>query len=400
MPAATMAIPSELGSNWLLECLRGPHQETHDSRQLSEHLAASRQPSKSASREACAQELVLRRGWEAMVARVVGSDGHSWLKYGQKQVKGSSATRCYYRCARAKSISRCQAKKTVDITCSSEPLSLDAIQVTHRCRLHNHLAPPLRPIHRPPTPHVLSSNPSSSKCVNKVPLSSNPPAYRTTNHLDKRPRTYSPEDLHTGRASDWRFNLAASHGGVCLENDLGISPAPNAIRPCEPADGLNAMASDFGAPVSALSALGVDSVGAMNIPTLQNVIRPCESGGGLNALASYFGAALSALGADTVGALNIPTLQIGTALLHSPRQEEQLSEFCCLPEWDFPPLSPLPTHLHSSPPCLAGLIPVKSCSTDLNGAAAVDTSRSKVSLESCRSRMSDAGSRSQPSIVR
>ncbi|CAI5494904.1 unnamed protein product [Closterium sp. Naga37s-1] len=213
-----MAIASELGTSRLLEC---PQQETHN-RQLSEHSAASRQPSENesaGSREACEQELVRRRGLEAMVAQVVGCDGHSWLKYGQKQFKGSTATRCYYRCARIKSIPRCPAKKTVDISCSNrnEPLSPDAMQVTYRCTLHNHPLPPrppLLPLRRPPTRH-----------------------------------------------------------------------------------------------------------------------------------------------------------------------QEQLPEYSSLPVWDLPPLSPLPTLLHSSPPWLEELIPVNACSTDLN---TVDSARPTVSLEQLR----------------
>ncbi|CAI7884990.1 unnamed protein product [Closterium sp. NIES-53] len=90
------------------------------------------------------QELAARRGFEEVVARVVGSDGHNWLKYGQKQVQRSNATRCYYKCSRAKTNLRCPAKKTVDINCRNglDPLSPGAIQVSYRCRLHNHPAPP------------------------------------------------------------------------------------------------------------------------------------------------------------------------------------------------------------------------------------------------------------------
>ncbi|CAI5988160.1 unnamed protein product [Closterium sp. NIES-64] len=47
---------------------------------------------KDVSPEACEQDWG-RPGWEETVVRMVGSDGHSWLKYGQKQVQRSNATR-------------------------------------------------------------------------------------------------------------------------------------------------------------------------------------------------------------------------------------------------------------------------------------------------------------------
>ncbi|CAI6012732.1 unnamed protein product [Closterium sp. NIES-65] len=83
------------------------------------------------------QELGLR-GLEGVVAKVVASDGHNWLKYGQKRLNQSSATRCYYKCSLAKAIPRCPAKKTVDIN------SPDSIHVTYKCRLHNHPGAPTR----------------------------------------------------------------------------------------------------------------------------------------------------------------------------------------------------------------------------------------------------------------
>ncbi|CAI5534492.1 unnamed protein product [Closterium sp. Naga37s-1] len=348
------------------QLLASPQQETY-SRQFSEHSAPSRQLSEngslsenqSASREACEQELVRRRGLEAMVAQVVGSDGHSWLKYGQKQVKGSTATRC----ARVKSNPRCPAKKTVDITCSNrnEPPSPDAFQVTYRCTLHNHPLPPrqpLLPIRRPPTRHIFPRN-HPTKCFNKRP------AYRSSdhpNHPNKRV-AFSPADLPTGHATDEHFNLADSHAGD------GDTPF-NADRPAEFSGGLNALASesDFGAAVNAPA---VDSGGALSI-----VARALQNGS-VEVSPAHAACAADAAAADAAVEFEDWAVE---ALLHSPCQQERLIESTSLRVWDLPPLSPLPTLLRSSPPWLDEVIPVSACSTDLS-AAAVDQARSTVSLE-------------------
>ncbi|CAI6012735.1 unnamed protein product [Closterium sp. NIES-65] len=124
---------------------------------LHEHLANPRQ---AAGREqewgGCdklslgPQELGLRglASWEEVAAKVVASDGHSWLKYGRKKVRHSGATRCYYKCSMSKAIPRCPARKTVDINCPG------SIHVTYRCRLHNHPVVPNRrsPYYHPDVP--------------------------------------------------------------------------------------------------------------------------------------------------------------------------------------------------------------------------------------------------------
>ncbi|CAI5984959.1 unnamed protein product [Closterium sp. NIES-64] len=359
------------------QLLASPQQETY-SRQFSEHSAPSRQLSEngslsenqSASREACEQELVRRRGLEAMVAQVVGSDGHSWLKYGQKQVKGSTATRCYYRCARVKSNPRCPAKKTVDITCSNrnEPPSPDAFQVTYRCTLHNHPLPPrqpLLPIRRPPTRHIFPRN-HPTKCFNKRP------AYRSSdhpNHPNKRV-AFSPADLPTGHATDEHFNLADSHR-LTPDSHPGDGDTPfNADRPAEFSGGLNALASesDFG---GAVNAPAVDSGEALSI-----VARALQNGS-VEVSPAHAASAADAAAADAAVEFEDWAAE---ALLHSPCQQERLIESTSLRVWDLPPLSPLPTLLRSSPLWLDEVIPVSACSTDLS-AAAVDPARSTVSLE-------------------
>ncbi|CAI5988863.1 unnamed protein product [Closterium sp. NIES-65] len=366
-----MAIPSEL--NIMSQLLASPQQETY-SRQFSEHSAPSRQLSEngslsenqSASREACEQELVRRRGLEAMVAQVVGSDGHSWLKYGQKQVKGSTATRC----ARVKSNPRCPAKKTVDITCSNrnEPPSPDAFQVTYRCTLHNHPLPPrqpLLPIRRPPTRHIFPRN-HPTKCFNKRP------AYRSSdhpNHPNKRV-AFSPADLPTGHATDEHFNLADSHR-LTPDSHPGDGDTPfNADRPAEFSGGLNALASesDFG---GAVNAPAVDSGEALSI-----VARALQNGS-VEVSPAHAASAADAAAADAAVEFEDWAAE---ALLHSPCQQERLIESTSLRVWDLPPLSPLPTLLRSSPLWLDEVIPVSACSTDLS-AAAVDPARSTVSLE-------------------
>ncbi|CAI5947985.1 unnamed protein product [Closterium sp. NIES-65] len=124
---------------------------------LHEHLANPRQ---AAGREqewgGCdklslgPQELGLRglASWEEVAAKVVASDGHSWLKYGRKKVRHSGATRCYYKCSMSKAIPRCPARKTVDINCPG------SIHVTYRSRLHNHPVVPNRrsPYYHPDVP--------------------------------------------------------------------------------------------------------------------------------------------------------------------------------------------------------------------------------------------------------
>ncbi|CAI5485077.1 unnamed protein product [Closterium sp. Yama58-4] len=242
----------------------------------------------------------------------------------------------------------CQAKKTVDITCSNrnEPPSPDAIRVTYRCTLHNHPLParhPLTPIRRPPTRHIVSCNRDPTKCVNKRP------ADGAANHPNKR-AAHSPEDLPTGRATDQHFNLAGSHDGV------GDTPF-NTNRPADYIGGLNAVASDFGAVLNGLDA---DSGGALNI------LIPASQNGSVEV-----GAADTVAAAAADGAVDFADWA-AEALLHFP----------CQPElWDLSPLSPLPTLLQSSPPWRDKLpIPVSVCSTDLNSAA-VDMVRCTVPLE-------------------
>ncbi|CAI5486748.1 unnamed protein product [Closterium sp. Naga37s-1] len=287
------------------------------SRQLSEDASVSRQLSEdeSVSREVWEQDLGPRGlKLEVVVARVVGSDGHNWLKYGQKQVQRSNATRCYYKCTRAKTtIShvlyyclqcyykcsraktslRCPAKKTVDINCrnGSDPLSPDAIQVAYRCRLHNHPAPP---ISRPPNHPTV-------------------PIYGPTKRPNYR-RTYRPLD----RPMSHHSNLAVSHGGA------GCTAASSAARLDHLAAALD---SPDGGSHAALTYPDTHSHAALDS-------QAACSDAALNAPGADFGGPLNALGADFGGP--------------------------------------------HSPPGLAGLIPVSGCSTDLNYAVAVHTRRSTI----------------------
>ncbi|CAI5503408.1 unnamed protein product [Closterium sp. Naga37s-1] len=236
-PASRQISEHETASRQLSE-------DASASRQLTEDASASRQLSEdeSVSREVWEQEwglrglklegMVARRELEEMVARVVGSDGHNWLKYGQKQVQRSNATRCYYRCSRAKTSLRCSGKKTVDINCryGSDPLSPHAIQVSYRCRLHNHPTPP---ISRPPShPTVPIDGPTKR------------PTYR---------RTYRPLD----RPMSHHVNLAASHGGV------GFTAASMAVRL---ADLAAALTSPDGRSDADLNGRGADSAALWHSP--------------------------------------------------------------------------------------------------------------------------------------
>lgn len=64
-----------------------------------------------------------------IVTETPASDGYSWRKYGQKQVKSSNSSRSYYRCAR----SNCHAKKKVQ-RCDHSRRIIDIIYIGH----HNH----------------------------------------------------------------------------------------------------------------------------------------------------------------------------------------------------------------------------------------------------------------------
>nr|AGE81984.1 WRKY transcription factor [Jatropha curcas] len=57
------------------------------------------------------------------------SDGNSWRKYGQKQVKGSKSSRSYYRCSH----SNCHAKKKVQ-RCDHSGRIIDVVYIGH----HDH----------------------------------------------------------------------------------------------------------------------------------------------------------------------------------------------------------------------------------------------------------------------
>ncbi|CAI5988166.1 unnamed protein product [Closterium sp. NIES-64] len=335
------------------------------SRQLSEDASVSRQLSEdeSISREVWEQDLGPRGlKLEVVVARVVGSDGHNWLKYGQKQVQRSNATRCYYKCTRAKTtIShvlyyclqsrlplptplplspsppralltrcyykcsraktslRCPAKKTVDINCrnGSDPLSPDAIQVAYRCRLHNHPAPP---ISRPPNHPTV-------------------PIYSPTKRPNYR-RTYRPLD----RPMSHHSNLAVSHGGA------GCTAASSAARLDHLAAALD---SPDGGSHAALTYPDTHSHAALTYPDTHShaalTYPDTHSHAALDSQAACSDAALNAPGADFGGPLNALGADFGG------------------------PVNALP-----SPPGLAGLIPVSGCSTDLNSAVAVHTRRSTI----------------------
>ncbi|KAJ9167655.1 hypothetical protein P3X46_019270 [Hevea brasiliensis] len=64
-----------------------------------------------------------------IVTEKPASDGYSWRKYGQKQVKSSNSSRSYYRCAR----SNCLAKKKVQ-RCDHSKDIIDIVYIGH----HNH----------------------------------------------------------------------------------------------------------------------------------------------------------------------------------------------------------------------------------------------------------------------
>ncbi|KAJ9184097.1 hypothetical protein P3X46_007871 [Hevea brasiliensis] len=64
-----------------------------------------------------------------IVRETPASDGYSWRKYGQKQVKSSSSSRSYYRCA----FSNCHAKKKIQ-RCHHSSRIIDIVYLGH----HNH----------------------------------------------------------------------------------------------------------------------------------------------------------------------------------------------------------------------------------------------------------------------
>ncbi|GJP31082.1 hypothetical protein CLOM_g9088 [Closterium sp. NIES-68] len=84
-----------------------------------------------------------RGALEEMALTMRGSDGHCWLKYGQKQLsRQRHIIRCYYRCASHRSAA-CPVKKVVD-TDMRPPVSPASISVSYSGGCHTH-PQPLRP---------------------------------------------------------------------------------------------------------------------------------------------------------------------------------------------------------------------------------------------------------------
>ncbi|CAI7859430.1 unnamed protein product [Closterium sp. NIES-53] len=103
--------------------------------------AAAAIPSPHDTTSTSTRKDIFRGAMEEMTRAVHGTDGHMWLKYGQKQLaRFPSTIRCYYRCASYFS-SKCAMKKTVDMD-MRRPLSPATVTIAYSGGSHNHPQPP------------------------------------------------------------------------------------------------------------------------------------------------------------------------------------------------------------------------------------------------------------------
>ncbi|RCV30899.1 hypothetical protein SETIT_6G132800v2 [Setaria italica] len=188
-------------------------------------------------------------------------DGHSWRKYGQKDILGAKHPRAYYRCTHRNS-QGCPATKQVQRT-DADPALFDVVyHGDHTCRPSSaaSAAAARRAPHPQHNPHAqaalqgLAARLTVATATDNAMISGAAPALP--------PMT--PESFPArGASSPW--SLAASPVGSDYSNGC-----PHGVSPC-PVPGYNAdWGSDGGDLQEAVSAFVAASSGAAHLPALDN----------------------------------------------------------------------------------------------------------------------------------
>ncbi|GJP83268.1 hypothetical protein CLOP_g13441 [Closterium sp. NIES-67] len=326
--------------------MKTPHSEpglASNSRQELESLPLS-QPA------VCGRRRLESIKLDEMVARVVGSDGHSWLKYGQKQVQRSSTIRCYYKCSRSKFSASCPAKKTIDIDCHA-PLSPHVFQVTYRCRRHNHPALPKRSASRfvshPALPRHLHNRfigavaaaagfTAVPDAVPRAHSGSGEP--KTCWHSELTSESTPKSPLASSNAAAATVGFAASSGAVfpgqsgggelntCRHSELALESTLKS-PPASCSAAASSAAAGFAAPTDAVcTARSGGGVPARNVSTARHSLRFEQHGSTQVTAAAAVGAGGGSEGAAAATAAGFAALPGTVPMAHPGSGELNMRE--------------------------------------------------------------------------